>query len=252
MFAKRKEFLHRDDISYNLIHKTFCEKLIENRLSHKTNLCKQLQSDRQKWNFINEARSSRRCKTETVSLKNSFGDIITDQKKLSLLNYRFSKLGDYIGSKQKTFDEEIETTVKSNVTFKFRPISLFTCKKFVKEPNINKSLGTSNIPAWALKDSISVITEPLCFLINAFLNEGKFPSDLKQAHVCPIFKKGDTEDPNNYRPISITAALSKVFEEVIREHITNYINNNKLFSPVQFGFRKNISTTDALVFTTEK
>ena len=138
------------------------------------------------------------------------------------------------------------------MTFNFQPITLFTCKKFVKELNINKPLGPSNIPAWALKDSISVIAEPLCFLINAFLNEGKFPSDLKQAHICPIFKKGDTEDPNNYRPISITAALSKVFEKVIREQITNYIDNNKLFSPVQFGFRKNISTTDALVFTTEK
>ena len=138
------------------------------------------------------------------------------------------------------------------MTFNFQPITLFTCKKFVKELNINKPLGPSNIPAWALKDSISVIAEPLCFLINAFLNEGKFPSDLKQAHVCPIFKKGDTEDPNNYRPISITATLSKVFEKVICEQITNYIDINKLFSPVQFGFRKNISTIDALVFTTEK
>ena len=90
-------------------------------------------------------------------------------------------------------------------------------------------MGPSNIPAWALEGSISVIAEPLCFLINAFLNEGKFPSDLKQAHVCPIFKKGDTEDPNNYRPTSITAVLSKVFEKVIREQITNYIDNNKFF-----------------------
>ena len=112
-------------------------------------------------------------------------------------------------------------------------------------------MGPSNIPAWALKDS-SVIAEPLCFLLNAFLEEGKFPSDLKQAHVCPIFKKGDTDDPNNYRPISITAALSKVFEKVIREQITDFVDNNKLFSPVQFGFRTHISTTDALVFTTEK
>ena len=115
-----KEFMHPDDISYNLIQQNFCEKLNENRLSHKTNNFKQLQSDRQKWNFINEARSSRRCKTEIVSVKNSFRDIITDQKKVVyLLNYRFSKLGDYIGSKQKTSNEEIEKRVKANVTFKF-------------------------------------------------------------------------------------------------------------------------------------
>ena len=131
------------------------------------------------------------------SSKNSFGDIITDQKILSLLNYRFSKLGDYIGLKQKTFNEEIETRDKANVTFKFQPVTIFACIKFGKELNINKPLGPSNKPAWALKYSISVIAESFCFLINAFLNEGNFPSDLKQAHVCPIFKKGDTEDPNN-------------------------------------------------------
>ena len=85
---------------------------------------------------------------------------------------------------------------------------------------MNDPLGPSIIPAWALKNSLSVIAEPFCFLINAFLQEGKFPGDLTQAHICPIFIKGDTEDPNNYRPISITAALSKVFEKAIREQNT--------------------------------
>ena len=117
------------------------------------------------------------------------------------------------------------------MTFIFQPIALFTCAKFGKELNINKPLGPSNIPACALKDSISVIAEPLCFLINASLNEGKFPRDLKQAHVCPIFKKGDTENPIQtiIDLFQITAAISKVFEKVIREQFTNYIDNSKLF-----------------------
>ena len=122
----------------------------------------------------------------------------------------------------------------------------------VEELNINIPSGPSNNPAWALKDSISVIAEPLFFLINAFLNEGKFASDLKQSHVCLIFTKGDTEDPNNYIPISVISVFSKVFEKDFLEQIIIYFDNNKLFLPVQFGFRKNISTTEALVFTTEK
>ena len=106
--------------------------------------------------------------------------------------------------------------------------------------------------AWALRDSISTIAEPLCFLINAFLDEGRFPSECKRADVYPVFKKGDTEDPSNYRPISITAAISKIFEKVIREQIMEYLNENKLLSQVQFGSRKNFSATDALVYATEK
>ena len=115
------------------------------------------------------------------------------------------------------------------MTFKIQPITLYTCIQFLEELNKTKPLGPFNSPAWALKDSISVIAEPLCFLVDAFSNEGKFPRNLKQAHICQIFKKRDTENPNNYRPISITAALSKVFEKIIREQITNYIENNKLF-----------------------
>ena len=39
--------MHPDDIFYNLIHQSVCEKLNENSRSHKTNIFKQLQSDRQ-------------------------------------------------------------------------------------------------------------------------------------------------------------------------------------------------------------
>ena len=75
---------------------------------------------------------------------------------------------------------------------------------------------------------MNLIAEPLTFLINAFLEEGIFPNHLKQAYVIPIFKKGDCEEPNNYRPISITPALSKTFEKVLRDQITQFLNRNKL------------------------
>ena len=171
---------------------------------------------------------------------------------MNLLNYRFSKLGDYLGSKQIPYSSNKEIATSKSLMFEFEPISIYTCKKFLKELDPCKPVGPSEIPAWALKDSISTIAEPLCFLINAFLDEGRFPNECKRADVCPVFKKGDTEDPSNYRPISITAAISKIFEKVIREQIMEYLNKNKLLSQVQFGFRKNFSATDALVNAMEK
>ena len=53
-------------------------------------------------------------------------------------------------------------------------------------------------------------------MINAFIEGGKFPEHLKQAHVIAIYKKGDNEDPDNYRPISITSSLASVFEQILR------------------------------------
>ena len=166
----------------------------------------------------------------------------------NLLNYRFSRLGDYLGE-YKSYIIWQDTVNKNE--FSFQPISLFECKKQIKILNVNKPLGPSKIPAWALKDAMNVIAEPLTFLINAFLVDGVFPNHLKQAYVIPIFKKGDCEEPNNYRPISIFPALSKYFEKVLRDQITQYLNRNKLLSSSQFGFRGNFSSVDALLCATE-
>ena len=49
--------------------------------------------------------------------------------------------------------------------FQCEPISIYTCKKFLKELDPCKPLGPSETPAWVLKDSLSATAEPLCFLI---------------------------------------------------------------------------------------
>ena len=53
--------------------------------------------------------------------------------------------------------------------------------------------------------------------MNAFITEGIFPKNLKRAHVTPSLEKSNSEDPNNYRPILVTCALSKNFENVLKE-----------------------------------
>ena len=69
--------------------------------------------------------------------------------------------------------------------------------------------------------------------------------------VAPLLKKGSPEDPENYRPILLTGALSKVFGRCLYNQIEEYILNEKLCE-LQFGFRKRTSTTEALIYCTEK
>ena len=77
---------------------------------------------------------------------------------------------------------------------------------------LEKPLGPSLIPDWALKDAKEHIAEPLCFLFNLFLTAQLFPNDLKRAQILPLFKSDDPEDPISYWPISLTEALAKIFE----------------------------------------
>ena len=86
------------------------------------------------------------------------------------------------------------------------------------------------------------ISKCLTLIINQSLNSGIFPDKLKIAKVTPIFKKGDNQIITNYRPISVLPVISKNFETVIHEQLSEYFVTNNLFSPQQYGFRKNSST----------
>ena len=60
------------------------KKINENRSAHNVNTFKNMETEREKRNFITEARNSKKSKTEISSLKNVFGDIYTDQKSMYL------------------------------------------------------------------------------------------------------------------------------------------------------------------------
>ena len=126
----------------------------------------------------------------------------------NLLNYRFSTLGEFIGL-QRTNDIPPKTAPRKS--FKFRYITTTETIVLMDSLNTIKPVGPARIPAWATTDAKAALAEPLCYLINQFITEGKFPEDPNKACLTPLFKNGNPEDPLNYRPISVTSALSKKF-----------------------------------------
>ena len=84
------------------------------------------------------------------------------------------------------------------------------------------------------------------------MQQGIFPDIYKVAQVIPLFKGGDKEDMNCYRPISLLPALGKLFEKVISTRMVNFFDKNNLFSPQQFGFREKFSTEHAILDIHEK
>ena len=134
--------------------------------------------------------------------------------------------------------------------FSFR-FFIFECRKALNNLNKNRSFGSSTIPAWALIDGAHILAEPICLIFNGFLKQNKVPSLLKFLNITLIHKKGDTETPLNYRPISMTPALSKVLEILIRDQIEEHLSKYNLLLKAQFGFRNFFSTIDAVVYLTE-
>jgi retron-type reverse transcriptase len=98
-----------------------------------------------------------------------------------------------------------------------------------------------------LKQIKEVIIAPFTKLMNYCIRTDIFPNCLKRSIVIPIFKKGDRNDCKNYRPISLLPVFSKIFEKLLLLQIVIFFNKNNLFSNAQFGFRKGLSTSSAVL-----
>ena len=59
--------------------------------------------------------------------------------------------------------------------------------------------------------------------------------------------KGDINDPDNYRGITLLSCFGKLFTSILNDRLTTYINLNEMMSEAQAGFRKGYSTTDQIV-----
>ena len=96
-------------------------------------------------------------------------------------------------------------------TFRFPYISVLFVQNKLKLLSRQKSTGIDNLPPGLLKDCGSIISKPLCDIINLSIRSGKFPSSWKVAKVTPIFKSRSL--PGNYRPISVLPIISKLLEK---------------------------------------
>ena len=84
------------------------------------------------------------------------------------------------------------------------------------------------------------------------MTTGDVPRDWKLANVTAVYKKGKKTSPSNYRPISLTINLCKVFELIVRDKMIEHIEKFKLIANTQHGFvRKKSCLTNVLVFMEE-
>lgn len=110
----------------------------------------------------------------------------------------------------------------------------------------NCAVGWDGITNRILKQNLSFLVPILTSIFNKCLQDGVFPTNLKQSQVIPIHKGGDKDKIINYRPISILPSLSKILEKIVNNRLVSYIEDNCILSNKQFGFRRGKSTDDAV------
>ena len=83
-------------------------------------------------------------------------------------------------------------------------------------------------------------------LLNKIFSEHLYPTCWTTNFLKPIFKKGEKDDPDNYRGLAIGSAFAKLFSQILLRRLTSFISEKGLLSPNQGGFQKNMSTADLI------
>ena len=114
------------------------------------------------------------------------------------------------------------------------------------------SPGWDEISPYVVKMTFYLFIKPLHHICNLSILHGIFPDELKIAKVIPLYKGGDCMQIVNYRPVSILPVFSKLYEKLMYNRILEFIEKIKLLYDLQFGFRKDHSTSLALMLLVDK
>jgi len=111
----------------------------------------------------------------------------------------------------------------------------------LKQLNSNKTQGADEIVSRILVDNLDILSKPLLYIFEKFIECGRVASDWNKANVTAIFKKGDKTSPCNYRPVSLTSQVCKMLESIVKDNMLDHIKSFGLIMETQHGFVKNRS-----------
>jgi len=188
------------------------------------------------WSYVKSSSNTSRI-PDIVSCKGRFRSEPID--KANLFNNYFCEQF----SRQSHYDIDVDFNHDSFLN-DFR-IDFRTVRSILKSLNANKSYGPDGISGKILKKCHFSLAYPLSILFNLSFNLGQIPKEWKLANVVPVHKKGDKSLVENYRPISLTCLIMKVFERCIRDALLSVCQDS--IHPSQHGFLPNKSCTTQLI-----
>ena len=108
----------------------------------------------------------------------------------------------------------------------------------------NKTPGEDGILNEYLKWGKEELLESITSLFNKIIRSENIPQQWYKSSIVLLHKKGNRDDLNNYRPISLMSIIYKVFMKILTNRITRRLDENQ--PPEQAGFRSSFSTMDHL------
>ena len=108
----------------------------------------------------------------------------------------------------------------------------------------SQAAGPDGIIGEFFKHAGHLAVDFLVKFLNVLFERGIYPDSWTESIIIPLFKKGNQNDPDNYRGISLCDISSKLYSSIINNSLQEWIEQNNLTGECQAGFKKDYSTVD--------
>ena len=202
-------------------------------------------SNKKFWAYV---KNLRKDSSGVAPLKDNTGLVQAEPKrKADILNNQFSSVFN---------KEEDLVNIPDKGPSPYRPmppikITRNGLLKLLQGLKIHKATGPDEISCRLLKEVAEQICPVYMTFFQASINQGVIPIEWKTANVIPIFKKGDKQKAENYRPVSLTSVSCKLLEHIMCSNILKHLDKFNILTDAQHGFRKARSCESQLITTIE-
>lgn len=188
-------------------------------------------------------KNKRRDKEKSRYLIDDYNDLITEPEEIKRewINY-FSKLLNVLNEEPQE-ELTVQSTLNENEDEELTWNDIEYVWQYIKN---GKSPGCNEITGEMIKHTGIVGKHWIYRIFKVIWQSKTVPMDWKQGMIIPIYKKGDRKKCVNYRGITLTSQVAKLYERVIERKIRPKIEEH--LSEEQYGFRPGRSTND-LIFS---
>jgi len=229
LFAKLKS--RPFDISFKKLYNMYRNLLYDlirksKQLYYQNKLLIAQSDNKQVWNIINEvigkSNKTKVCNINKIIKKDG---LITESKKeiCNELNEFYVNVGNNLEIENVNHDTLFvnDNQIINECSF-FKPISNEAIINHINKIKNNTFFYENELSNYILKNISNSISLPLSIIYNKSLQTGVYPHNFKKCIVIPLFKGGDKLLCGNYRPISLSITLSKIFEKCNKSRMFDF------------------------------
>ena len=159
--------------------------------------------------FFSFAKQSAKMKSQIGPLYDNEGNLHQDRSVMAnLLQDQYASVfsDPHCPDKQTHAPERAPHSTLSDLSF-----SVSDIEEAIDEIDQHAACGDYDIPAKLLKECKSSISFPIALIWKESLAESFIPTCFKFQLITPVHKKGSKAIPANYRPVSLTSPVIKIF-----------------------------------------